>query len=118
MIRSTPIAAMLLAALASVAAAGPVSINSADAATIARELKGIGLAKAEAIVEYRQKHGPFRTADELASVRGIGQKTIEHNRADIRIDRAPARPGAPAAAPGAAPAGNAAATRPARTGGR
>ena len=107
------ISAVLLAGLASGAAAGPVNINSADAATIARELKGIGLAKAEAIVEYRQKHGPFRSADELASVRGIGQKTIEHNRADIRIDRGAVRPGAPAAVPAT---GNAA--RSARPGGR
>ena len=94
--------ALLLLALPPSGWGGPVNINSADAATIARELKGIGLSKAEAIVEYRQKHGPFRSADELAQVRGIGQKTIEHNRADIRIDRALPRPGAAAAA--AAPA--------------
>ena len=110
--------AVLLAGLASAAWAGPVNINSADAATIARELKGIGLAKAQAIVDYRLKHGPFHTADELASVRGIGQKTIEHNRADIRIDRVAARPGAPAGATAAAPAASAAAPRPAKPGGR
>ena len=113
-IRIAPIA-VLLAGLASAAWAGPVSINSADAATIARELKGIGLAKAQAIVEYRLKHGPFRTADELASVRGIGQRTIENNRADIRIDRVAARPGAPAASGPAAPAP---AARQAKPGGR
>ncbi len=106
--------AVLLAALASVALAGPVNINSADATTIARELKGIGLAKAQAIVEYRQKHGPFRTADELASVRGIGQRTIENNRVDIRTDRAAVRPAA-AASP---PATGTAPSRPAKPGGR
>jgi competence protein ComEA len=87
---------LLLLALSPIGWCGPVNINSADAATLARELKGVGMAKAEAIVEYRQKHGPFRTADELAQVRGIGQKTIEHNRADIRVDRVAARPAAPA----------------------
>jgi competence protein ComEA len=92
--------ALLLLALPPSSWSGPVNINSADAATIARELKGIGPAKAEAIVEYRQKHGPFRSADELAQVRGIGQKTIEHNRADIRIDRGTPPP--PAAAPASA----------------
>jgi competence protein ComEA len=66
--------ALLLLALPPSGWSGPVNINSADAATIARELKGVGLSKAEAIVEYRQKHGPFRSADELAQVRGIGQK--------------------------------------------
>jgi competence protein ComEA len=87
-------AALLLFGCTPALWAGPVNINSADAATIARELKGIGLSKAEAIVEYRQKHGPFHSADELASVRGIGRKTIEHNRADIRLDRPASHPGA------------------------
>ena len=32
------------------------------AETISAELKGVGLAKARAIVEYRKKHGPFRSA--------------------------------------------------------
>jgi competence protein ComEA len=69
------------------ALAGPVNINSADATTLSRELKGIGAAKAAAIVEYRLKNGPFRTADELALVKGVGQKLIDQNRADIRVDK-------------------------------
>ncbi len=96
--------ALFLLALPPAGWSGPVNVNSADAATIARELKGIGLSKAEAIVQYRQKHGPFRSADELAQVRGIGRKTIEHNRADIRIDRAGATPGAAPLTPVARPA--------------
>ena len=96
--------ALLLLALPPAGWGGPVNINAADAATIARELKGIGLSKAEAIVQYRQKHGPFRSADELAQVRGIGRKTIENNRADIRIDRAAAGLGAAPAAPTVRPA--------------
>ena len=105
----------LVAALLPVAAwAGPVNVNTADASTLAQELDGIGPAKAQAIVEYRQKHGPFRTADELASVRGIGQRTIENNRVDIRTDRAAVRPAA-AASP---PATGTAPSRPAKPGGR
>jgi competence protein ComEA len=99
--------ALFLLALSPSGWGSPVNINSADAATIARELKGIGLSKAEAIVQYRQKHGPFRSADELAQVRGIGQKTIENNRANIRIDRTVGPPGAAAGAtpaPAARPA--------------
>jgi competence protein ComEA len=58
---------LLLAALLvpAIAAAGPVDINTADAKTLARELKGIGLARAQAIVDYRAKNGPFKSADEL-----------------------------------------------------
>jgi len=66
--------------------AGPVNINTADAATLSRELKGIGMKRAQAIVEYRQKHGPFKTADELALVKGIGPAAIAKNRDQIRTD--------------------------------
>ena len=85
------------------ALADPVNINSADAATLARELKGVGPAKAEAIVQYRQQHGSFRSADELALVKGIGPKFIERNRAQIRVD-AVRRPAAAVASPKPAPA--------------
>jgi competence protein ComEA len=66
--------------------AGPVNINGADAPTLARELKGIGQVRAEAIVAYRQQHGLFRSVDELALVKGIGKAVIERNRADLRIN--------------------------------
>ncbi len=79
------IAALFVLAVPMVALAGPVNINTADAATISAELKGVGLAKAQAIVEYRKKHGPFRSADDLSLVKGIGERTVEINRADIRV---------------------------------
>ncbi len=65
--------------------AGAVDINTADAETISVELNGIGLAKAKAIVEYRKKHGPFRNADDLSLVKGIGARTVERNRSDIKV---------------------------------
>lgn len=77
-----PVAAMLFPLLAW---AGPVNVNTADAETIAQELKGVGLAKAKAIVAYRQKHGPFKNADELSLVKGIGERTVEMNRKDIQV---------------------------------
>jgi competence protein ComEA len=80
-------AAMLAAMLvAPVALAGPVDVNTADAATIARELDGVGLSKAEAIVEYRRANGPFRSAEELARVKGLGQKTVERNKSNLRFE--------------------------------
>lgn len=65
--------------------AGPVDINTADAETISTELKGIGPSKAKAIVEYRKKHGPFSSPDDLSLVKGIGERTVELNRADIKV---------------------------------
>ena len=76
--------------IAATAIAGQVNINTADAATLSRELKGIGDAKAAAIVDYRQKHGAFRSVDELTLVKGVGQKLIDQNRADLRVDKSTA----------------------------
>jgi competence protein ComEA len=77
-----PLAALLAPALA---LAGPVNINTADAETISSELKGIGLSKAKAIVEYRKKHGPFKSAADLSLVKGIGERTVEINKSDIKV---------------------------------
>lgn len=79
------IAALFVLAAPLAAFAGPVNINTANAETISAELKGVGLAKAKAIVEYRKKHGPFRSADDLSLVKGIGERTVEINRADIKV---------------------------------
>ena len=70
----------------SAAWAGPVNINTANAETLSAELNGVGMARALAIVEYRERHGPFRSADELANVSGIGQRTLDLNRQFILVD--------------------------------
>ena len=84
-------------------AAEKVNINTADAATIDRVLVNVGPSKAEAIVAYRKANGPFRSAEQLALVKGIGLKTIEKNRDRIMVGAtaSAARP-ATAARPAAA----------------
>jgi competence protein ComEA len=77
--------AMFAVFLPMLALAGPVNVNTADAATIAAELKGVGLSKAQAIVEYRKKHGPFRSAEDLTLVKGIGERTLDLNKSDIKV---------------------------------
>ena len=67
--------------------AGPVDVNTADAETMARELNGIGSARAEAIVEYRNEFGAFQSADELMNVAGIGQHILNVNRANILVEK-------------------------------
>ena len=80
------IAALIVTLLPALVWAGPVDINTADAATIAKELQGIGLSRAQAIVAYREKNGAFRNADELRKIKGIGAKVLERNRANIKLD--------------------------------
>lgn len=67
-------------------AAQPVNVNSASAEDIADALKGVGLAKAEAIIEYRNANGKFKHIDELVNVKGIGIRTIDINREFILLD--------------------------------
>lgn len=69
---------------ASVATQEAVNINTADAQALTK-LKGIGPKKADAIVAFRKANGAFKTVDQLADVKGIGAKTIEANRKNIRI---------------------------------
>jgi len=75
---------------AAAAWAGPVDINTADAATLARELNGVGPARAQAIVAYRNEHGPFKSVDDLRLVKNMPQKIIDSNRDLLRMDGAKA----------------------------
>ena len=67
--------------------AGPVDLNKADAETIARELNGVGTARAQAIVEYRDEFGEFRSEEELLNVTGIGRHILDVNRSNIVLSR-------------------------------
>ena len=94
---------ILSLALAGAAFAGEtVNINTADAATIDRVLVNVGPAKAQAIVDYRKSNGAFRSAEQLAMVKGIGLKTVEKNRDRISFGAVAAAKPAAAAAKGAA----------------
>lgn len=63
--------------------ASPVNINTADVHTIADSLSGFGLKKAQSVIDYRIKHGDFKTLDDLNKVPGIGDKTIEKIKVDV-----------------------------------
>ena len=63
-----------------------VNINTADAAALADTLDGVGVARARAIVNYRETYGAFEVADDLVEVRGIGVQVLEQNRDRITID--------------------------------
>ena len=67
------------------AAVGAVNINTADEATL-ESLKGIGKTRAQAIVEYRQKNGPFKSVDDLGKVKGIGDKRLGKLKDQVTVE--------------------------------
>jgi competence protein ComEA len=92
------IASLSLAFALPAFAATPVNINTADAETIAKSLDGVGLSKAKAIVAFRDEHGPFKSADDLTQVKGIGQATLQKNHDAILLSGESAKPAAEAPA--------------------
>ena len=74
-----------------------VDLNTATAEQL-DTLKGVGPAKAKAIIEYRTKNGPFKSVNDLEKVNGFGKKTVDALRADVSVG------GAAAPAPAPAPA--------------
>ncbi len=53
-----------------------VNVNTASASDLAASLPGIGETKAKAIVDYRKKHGKFKSAKDLEKVTGLGEKSV------------------------------------------
>jgi competence protein ComEA len=80
-------AGVSLSALAEDLALPPaqVNINTADAETLAMVLDGVGQARAEAIVAWREANGSFGQVEDLAQVRGIGVRTLEVNADRIKV---------------------------------
>ncbi len=62
-----------------------VNLNTASAEQLSDVLHGVGIKKAQLIVEYRNKHGKFKSINELNQVKGIGEATIKKNKNKISI---------------------------------
>ncbi|OCG69334.1 hypothetical protein A9G43_01080 [Gilliamella sp. Occ3-1] len=60
-----------------------VNINTATAEELSKVLTGIGTSKAQKIIEYREKFGPFVSVEQLKEVSGIGQATLDKNAGKI-----------------------------------
>src|SRR5690606_17317613 len=82
-------AATLLSASLLAGAAEPtdakININTASAAELS-QLNGIGKAKAEAIVQFREQQGGFKSVDELTQIKGIGAAIVDKNRARLTLE--------------------------------
>jgi competence protein ComEA len=92
MLRILPALALALFAPAVLAA---VNLNTATLDELVA-LPGIGPAKAQAIVDYRVKHGGFKSVEELKDVKGIGAKRFEKLKAELTVGAPPAKAAAAA----------------------
>ncbi|MBU1215360.1 MAG: helix-hairpin-helix domain-containing protein [Gammaproteobacteria bacterium] len=63
-----------------------VDLNTASVEEL-RAVKGIGASKAEAIVQHRKQHGPFKRVEELDQVKGFGKKTVERLRSEFTVSK-------------------------------
>lgn len=73
------------------AALAQVNINTATKEQL-DGLKGIGTTKAQAIIDYRTKNGPFKTVEDLEKVTGIGPSTMKDVRGSISVSGATVYP--------------------------
>ena len=79
------LAGLLLGLCVTALAEDPIDINTASAEMLADAIDGVGMRKAEAIVRYREEHGPFSSVDELVEVSGIGPKILERSRKKLSV---------------------------------
>lgn len=63
-----------------------VNVNTASAQQLAAALRGVGERRAQAIVAYRDQHGPFTDIEQLLEVKGIGSSTLQQNKALIVLE--------------------------------
>lgn len=64
---------------------GKLNLNTATGEQL-QLLPGVGPAKSERIVEFRQKHGKFRRIQDLRRVKGFGQKTLKKLAPYLAVD--------------------------------
>ena len=65
-----------------------VNINTATQSEL-ESVKGLGAAKAKAIIVYREKNGPFKSVDELDKVKGFGKATVDKLRPELSTESTP-----------------------------
>ena len=74
------------ASVATPSASMKINLNTANAETLRRELAGIGVAKAQAIIAHRDANGAFSSVDEMLEVNGIGKTLLDRNLDKLTIE--------------------------------
>ncbi len=75
---------LVLSLMLSLPAWAAVDVNSATQSEL-EAVKGIGPAKAKAIIAYREKHGPFKTMDDLTGVKGLGKTSVMKLKSELTV---------------------------------
>ncbi|HEY9099411.1 MAG TPA: helix-hairpin-helix domain-containing protein [Thiobacillus sp.] len=81
---------LLLAGLIAFPAFAAVNLNTATQSEL-EAVRGLGPAKAKAIIAYRESKGGFKSVDDLGSVKGFGKATIDKLRAELSVDQPQAK---------------------------
>ena len=63
-----------------------ININTADKETLMSVINGVGEKKAEAIIQFRDENGPFKSIDDLTKIKGIGQGMIDKHEKMLRVE--------------------------------
>ncbi|TYL49472.1 helix-hairpin-helix domain-containing protein [Marinomonas sp. IMCC 4694] len=69
----------------SIFSATPLDINTATASELSAVMSGVGVKKAQAIIDFRETNGPFKTIAQLSQVKGIGDALILRNKGVLRV---------------------------------
>lgn len=79
------VGSLLLALFMAIPAFAAVNLNTATQAEL-ESLKGVGPAKAKAILAYREKNGPFKSVDDLAGVKGFGKASAAKLKDQVTVE--------------------------------
>lgn len=77
-------AALVIGGLMMSSAFAAVNINSATQSEL-EAVKGLGPAKAKAIIAYREAHGNFKSLDDLDNVKGFGRASVEKLKGELSV---------------------------------
>ena len=81
---------LVLAGLIAFSALAAVNLNTATQSEL-EAVRGLGPAKAKAIIAYRESKGGFKSVDDLDNVKGFGKATIDKLRTELSVEQPQAK---------------------------
>ena len=75
---------LVLAGLIAFPALAAVNVNTATQSEL-EAVKGLGPAKAKAIITYREANGGFKTLDDLDNVKGFGKASVDKLKGELSV---------------------------------